>query len=94
MRKTTGVHRPYHIAPFILGKESHKHHLPIYGLKPSSSDDVVMWTEGSTYLDGHDAGTHDGMRSGRSTGRVDMRFNHVCYALLSDWLEAGNAQPQ
>lgn len=93
MNIVTGNHKPHHIAPMILGKDNYRYH-PVDELKPSSSDDVVMWTSGSTSLDGHDADVHDGLRSGASSASTDMRFNHICYALLADWLADGNPQPK
>jgi hypothetical protein len=90
----TGSHKPHHIAPRILPRGSWKAHLAVFGLRPSPNDEVVMWTDGAVHFAGHEAGVHDGIRDGESHGSTDMRGNFCRYCLLSDWLAAGNPQPE
>lgn len=89
----TGDHKPHHIAPRLLARDMWRYHMPVLGMKPAEGEQVVMWTDGAVRFDGYEAGTHDGLRDGALSARTDMRFNFARYALLSDWLEAGNEAP-
>jgi hypothetical protein len=91
MIKVIGNQKPHFIAPVILSKDSYRYHLPIYSLKPSSDDEVVMWTEGAVQSDGYEAGTHDGLRDGALSAKTDMSKNYVYYCLLSDWIADGRS---
>jgi len=86
----TGDHKPHYIHPKILSRDMWRYHLPVLGMKPSSEDQVVMWTDGAVQYAGYEAGTHDGLRDGALSGRTDMKTNFIRYAKLSDWLAAGN----
>lgn len=90
---TTGDHRPHHIQPCLLARDMWRYHLSVLGMKPAEGEQVVMWTDGAVHFDGYEAGTHDGLRDGSLSARTDMRMNFVRYALLSDWIAAGNAVP-
>ena len=87
----TGNHKPHIIKPHILAKDMYRYHLPVLGMKPQATDEVVMWTDGAIQTSGYEAGTNDGIRSGALSGRTDTSMNFARYCLLSDWLEAGNS---
>ena len=92
-KTVTGNHKPHKITPKILPRDMWRYHLPVLGMKPAQDEQVVMWTDGAVHYSGYDADTNDGLRSGSLSGRVDMRSNFCRYALLSDWLAAGNEMP-
>ncbi len=91
MIKVIGNHKPHHITPVILSKDNWSYHLPVFSLKPTSDDEVVMWTEGAVQSEGYEAGTHDGLRDGAFSAKTDMSKNYVFYCLKSDWIADGRS---
>ena len=86
----TGRNSDHFMKPVLLQVADFRYHLPVYSLANDGLP-VIMWSEGATSSEGRDAGIHDGLRDGRSSGRVNMKNNYVRYCAQLDWLEAGNA---
>jgi len=80
--------------PCYLNREDFRYHMEIFSI-PSEKrgDKVIMFTYGVSYTEGHDADVHDGLRSGKSAGKADMRNNYRCYSSIEDWVNAGNSLP-
>jgi len=78
--------------PRILAAENLRYHLEAITLA-AGGEPVVMFTRGARRVGGHEAGEHDGTRDGDSSGYTDWSKLSICYARLSDWLAAGNPQP-
>jgi len=56
----------------------------ITGIKP-----LIMFVAGERML-GYAAGTHDGIRDGDFSGRLELHTARVYYTTQDAWIEAGN----
>lgn len=93
MRTANGDFRPDTIEPMVISSATAKrYHVQAWDF--ACEGDVVMFTTGSRWIGGHEAGEHDGIRDGASYGRMDTRHNHVVYVPLADWLAAGYPRPE
>ena len=94
MRKVIGMNRSDTIEPRILSALDAMRYHANFAWAFAKEGDVVMYTEGATWVGGHEAGEHDSIRDGYSSGRRDTRNNRVVYVPLADWLAAGYPMPK
>ena len=78
----------------LLRPELDRYHLDAIPVRQASPrGQVVSWASGARWLGGDAAGTHDGIRDGAQTARVDMSRVVVQYCTAEDWIAAGNELP-
>ena len=87
----TGKKMDRQISPFILKPELYRYHS--IGTMAYQKKPVVAWADGAVISDGYASGTHDGIRDGSHSGKTDFSGVYMRYALLEDFLIAGNEEP-